>query len=347
MRGLATSPSSRIARFALVLTVASAASCFGGGSRSPSERTAPLRAGEPELFGEGLFSTPAWDFWIAFTPDERTVYFSRANGNFTYFTILETYRRAGRWTEPRVAPFSGRWSDSDPHISPDGAWVYWISNRPVPGDTGAVLVTGRNNYDIWFAERTATGDWGVPRHLGAPVSSPTTSQRSPSVALSGNLYYSTIRVGGRGGSDIWVSRLVNGVYQPPENLGDSINTRADEMEVWIAPDESYLIFSAEGRPSSLGEHDLYISYRRNGIWQRAVRLPAPINSTAADLNPSVSPDGRYLYFTSTRSVFDTIPRARYEYRDFWRKLMSPGNGLGDIYRVEIEDLGVPRPETSP
>ena len=96
---------------------------------------------------------------------------SRANGTFTYFTILETYRRAGRWTEPRVAPFSGRWSDADPHIAPDGAWIYWISNRPLPTDSGDVRKNGRDDYDIWFAERLASGEWGEPRHLGSPVSS--------------------------------------------------------------------------------------------------------------------------------------------------------------------------------
>ena len=207
-----------------------------------------------------------------------------------------------------------------------------------------MLAKGRDNYDIWFAERTASGHWGAPRHLGAPVSSGSATQWSPSVAANGNLYFGTSRSGGRGGNDIWLSRLVNGVYQPPENLGDSINTRAAEVEPWIAPDESYLIFSAQGRPDGLGDDDLYISFRRQGVWQRALHLPAPINSPAGDLNPSVSPDGRYLYFTSTRSSLDTIPPRPWDYRELWRRLMSPGNGLGDIYRVEMTQLGVPVPQ---
>jgi Tol biopolymer transport system component len=305
-----------------------------------------LRAAEPELFGEGVFSTPAWDFFVAFTPDQRTAYVCRANGTFTYFTILETYRRAGRWTEPRVAPFSGRWSDADPHISPDGAWIYWISNRPLPTDTGVVLKNGRDDYDVWFAERTAEGDWGAPRHLGAPVSSPDAVEWSPSVAANGNLYFGTIRGGGRGGNDIWVSRLVNGVYQSPENLGDSVNTRFGEYEPWVAPDESYLIISAQGRPDGLGGFDLYISFRRNGVWQKALHLPAPINSEHGDFNQSVSPDGLYLYFSSSRSTLDKIPERPWSYRELQRRLTSVGNGLGDIYRVEMEQLGVPRPATS-
>jgi Tol biopolymer transport system component len=330
------------------LTLASVvSSCIPGRSRPEDEPSATLRAGQPELFGEGVFTTAAWDFFVAFTPDQRTAYFCRANGNFTYFTILETYRRAGRWTEPRIASFSGRWSDADPHIAPDGAWIYWISDRPLPSDTGVARTQRRDTYDIWFAERLASGDWGEPKHLGAPVSSPTATQWSPSVATNGNLYYGTIRSGGRGGNDIWMSRLVNGVYQTPENVGDSVNTRFGEVEPWIAPDESYLIFSAIGRPDGLGDHDLYISYRRRGVWQRPLHLPAPINSPAGDMNPSVSPDGKYLYFSSSRSVFDNVPARPYDYRELSRRLMSPGNGLGDIYRVEMEELGVPAPAAPP
>lgn len=318
------------------------ASCATGRT-GPEEGPPPLRPAEPELFGEGIFSTPAWDFFVAFTPDQRTAYVGRANGTFSYFTILETYRRAGRWTEPRVAPFSGRWSDADPHIAPDGAWIYWISNRPLSTDSGEARAKPRDDYDIWFAERLATGEWGPPRHLGTPVSMPGATEWSPSVAANGNLYFGTIRTGGKGGNDIWMSRLVNGVYQEPENLGDSINTRFGELEPWIAPDESYLIVSSQGRPDALGGLDLYISFRRNGVWQRLQHLPEPINSRFGDFNQSVSPDGRYLFFSSTRSTVDRIPAEPWSYRELQRRLTSVGNGLGDIYRVEMERLGVPRP----
>ena len=67
---------------------------------------------------------------------------------------------------------------------------------------------------------------------------------SPSVAANGNLYFGTTREGGKGRDDIWMSRLDGGRYTTPVNLGDSINTRFGEVEPWIAPDESYLIFSA-------------------------------------------------------------------------------------------------------
>src|SRR5918995_6013518 len=108
----------------------------------------------PQVYEPGTFSTGAWDFFVALTPDQRTAYICRANGDFSYYTILETTLADGGWTEPRVAPFSGRWSDADPHLSPDGSRLFFISNRPVAPGADA---EARDDYDIWYVERTASG----------------------------------------------------------------------------------------------------------------------------------------------------------------------------------------------
>lgn len=287
----------------------------------------------PELYAPGVFSTPAWDFFVALTPDQRTAYICRANGNFSYYTILETRLVNGRWSQPKAAPFSGRWSDADPHISPDGSRLYFISNRPRSGTRPT------EEYDVWVVARTPSGAWGEPRNLGAPVNTDSVTEWSPSVARSGNLYFGADGKGGKG-SDLYVARWVNGTYEVPENLGDSINTEAGEVEPWIAPDESYLIFSAYGRPDGVGGYDLFVSERRNGVWQRARPLGGGVNSPQRDFNQSVSPDGKYLFFSSTRGAFDSVPAARLPYPEMQRRLTGVGNGLGDIYRVPLRDLGI-------
>ena len=103
-----------------------------------------------------------------------------------------------------------------------------------------------------------------------------------------------------------------------------------------------MIFSGGGRPDGKGGLDLYISFRRDGVWSSARPLGNGINSAAWDFNPSVSPDGRTFFFTSARSHFDQPPAARMTYDDLTRRLNSPGNGLGDIYSVPIEALAIPR-----
>jgi len=87
-------------------------------------------------------------------------------------------------------------------------------------------------------------------------------------------------------------------------LGDAINTKFDEYEPYIAPDESFLIFMAGGRPDGMGGFDLYISYKRNGQWTKAQNLGAPVNSTADELSPRISPEGKYFFWASARSLIN-------------------------------------------
>ncbi|HEY6901099.1 MAG TPA: hypothetical protein VI233_10670, partial [Puia sp.] len=147
------------------------------------------------------------------------------------------------------------------------------------------------------------------------------------------------RPGGKGRADIYISRLVDGGYAAPENLGDSINTGDNEYEPYISPDESYLVFMAT-YPNGLGNADLYISRRTGGGWTKGQKLPAPINSSAIEWGAKVSRDGKYLFFGSSRNtIVDVLPR-REDAKTFDLRLHSPGNGLGDIYMIKWD---APRP----
>jgi Tol biopolymer transport system component len=312
------------------------ATCLAAGFASTIDGTAATSKDEirPTLFGEAVFTTGAYDFFVALTPDQQTAYFCRATADFGSWTILETHRTGDGWAAPKMAPFSGRWSDADPHVTLDGSKLFFISNRPDSGDTA------RPSCDIWVVERSGKG-WGPPRSLGPEVCTDVT-EWSPSVAANGNLYFGSARDGGKGRDDLWMSRFVDGRYTAPVNLGDSINTKFGEIEPWIAPDESYLIFSAGGRVDGRGGLDLYISVRRDGTWSSARPLGHGINSEAFDFNPSVSPDGRTFYFTSARSRLNDPPARARTYEELTRALQGPGNGLGDIYSIPIEALETSR-----
>jgi hypothetical protein len=139
---------------------------------------------------------------------------------------------------------------------------------------------------------------------------------------------------------------VDGKYTEPEPLPDAINTQAFEADVYVAPDESFLIFTAIGRPDEIvGVHpeytrgDLYISFRRNGVWSPAQSLGSNINSAAADFAPSVSPDGKYFFFTSERGFATTTPLPKpLTYQELLTNLRSTFNGRGNIYQIDISAL---------
>jgi hypothetical protein len=282
---------------------------------------------EPALFAEGAISTADDESHAHFTADGRTVYFLKNTPSFNFWTIVVSRFRDGKWTTPRVAPFSGQYSDADPFITADGSKLFFISTRPVDGKA-------RTDTDLWVCERTG-GGWMEPEHLGPLVNSDT-PEWFPTVAANGTLYFGSARPGGKGATDIWRSRLVNGKYTEPENLGDAINSPASEVEPYIAPDESYLIFAAAGRPGGRGAFDLYISTQKDGQWSPPVNLGDKINSPAWDFAPRISPDGKYFFFTSARGFGDAAQARPLTYEELSQKLHRPGNGLRDIYQVDAK-----------
>ena len=292
------------------------------------------RAPGPELYGAGLFSTGQWDFFLALSPDGHQALFCRANDDFSAYDIYETRRDAGgRWRAPTKPAFAASWSNADPHFSPDGRTVFFISNRPDAGDTAT-----SSTYDIWTATLEPGGGWSEPRRLPAPVSLPGIDEWSPSVAANGDLYFGSDRPGGRGGLDLYVARWVGGAYQPPENLGDRVNSAADEVEPWIAPDGSYLVFSGKARADQTGGYDLYASRRAGASWDAPAPL-AGVNTRSHEFNQSVSPDGQWLYFSSTRPHQGPVGE-RFDVPRNEANVAGIGNGKGDIYRVAMRELGL-------
>jgi Tol biopolymer transport system component len=291
---------------------------------------------EPTVFAEGVVSTDDYESHPAFTPDGKTLYFLKNSPTFNFWTIVVTHFKNNRWSMPEVAPFSGQYRDADPFITADGSRLYFISDRPTLAPNGK---DEPRSLDIWMMEKRGDA-WGEPKNPGGPLNS-TGNEWYPTLASDGTLYFGSDRAGGKGRTDIYRSRLVEGKYTEPENLGDSINTASDEFEPYIAPDQSYLIFMA-ARPDGRGGSDLYLSYNRAGAWTKAVNLGEKINSIGSEYSPKVSPDGRYFFWTSTRG-FGSMPQTkRLTYVELINKLRCPGNGLGDIYQIDLSALNLER-----
>lgn len=295
-------------------------------------------APEPQLLGENVISTGDDESHPAFTPDGKTLYFLKNDPSFNHWTIVVSHEQNGKWSTPEVVPFSGQFSDADPFITLDGERLFFISTRLVNGKA-------KEDTNIWMMSREGaaagikpTGGWSAPEHLDVVNSD--ANEWFPTVSKNGNLYFGSERPGGKGRCDLYVSRLVDGKYQPPENLGELINTAANEVEPFIAPDESYIIFAGTGLPESRGAYDLYVSFRRESAWTKPVNLGDTINSAGWDFCPKVSPDGKWFFFTSNRSFADKPLEKRLSYRELLQKLHSPGNGLRDIYKIDISALNL-------
>jgi Tol biopolymer transport system component len=288
------------------------------------------RLPQPVLFAEDTISTGEYETHPALSPSGDTLYFLKCAADLNVCAICVSYHRNGRWSAPEILPFSGQYLDADPFVTKDGHTLYFVSNRPLQNGDSI-----RPDWDIWKVSRT-TGGWGQPVHLDTPVNS-NASEYYPTLADNGTLYFGSSRAGGKGGADIYRSRLTNSGYRVVENLGGPINTADNEYEPFIAPDETYLIWMAT-IPQGLQHADFYISRQQHNSWSQPVQLPAPVNSGATDWSPKVSRDGRYFYFGSTRSKTNGALPQRENIKQWNKRMQQAGNGLGDIYRVDFSAL---------
>jgi len=249
---------------------------------------------QAEVFLDGIISTKdSPEMCAAFTADGREFYYNALkNGRWAIFV---TRMLDDRWTKPQPLPFTSEYTDRDFTISPDGSRIYFGSNRPrKPGERPQQLL------DIFVTERLNRNQWSQPKVVGFPVSTDA-NENYPSAARSGNLYFFSKRDDGIGKCDIYVSRFKNGRYQPAECLGPAVNSAKNDWDAFIAPDESYIIFSSQNRDDTIGGQDLYISYRTSGgSWTKAKNMGPRINSKSGEICPSVSLNGRFFFFTSRR-----------------------------------------------
>jgi Tol biopolymer transport system component len=164
-----------------------------------------------------------------------------------------------------------------PRFSPDGRRVYFHSRD-----------------DIWVGEKQGD-EWSEPRCLGLISRFPELKAvYMPSVTMTGTLYF----ISPAHDSSIYRAEFVNGEYTKPQLLPRNINLPPfHNWAPFIAPDESYLLFSSN-RTGSLDDHgDLYISRRQaDGSWTDPVSLGEPVNSPVQEVFPGLSPDGKYLFF---------------------------------------------------
>ena len=322
----------------IVLVLLVALSFLSGPKRNAVQEEFPVLTGDylgqkppgtrAEIFAPGILSTALYERDTTISPDGKEFYFSVLVGNRGFIVVSK--QEDGRWSKPEIASFSGKYSDLEPALSPDGKKLFFTSRRPLSGEG-----VPKDDYDIWVVDRVGD-DWGEPRNPGPPLNS-TENEFYPSVTKDYSVYFTAALPVSIGGEDIFLSRFVDGKYSPPENPGSAINTEGGEFNAYIAPDESFIIYTTTGREKGLGASDLWINFRQpDGAWSKAVIMGEKVNSPALDYSPSVSPDGKYLFFTSERGKISSFSQNSPGYDFLLNMSQGCSNGNGDLYWVSTE-----------
>jgi len=277
-------------------------------------------AGVPKIFAAGVISGPANDADPTFSPDGNTVYFSRNS------TIMRSQRDGGRWSPPQIAAFSGQWMDQQPSMAPDGSFLVFVSNRPVkPGDSKGPAG------NLWRVDRLGAG-WGEPVHLPATVNRGN-STWAPSVAGDGSLYFIE-RASAEAPFRLWRSQYRNGAYLSPvaQSFGDP---RTQDVDPAVAPDESFIVFGSM-LPGPNASERLMIAFRHGEGWGTPIDLGELVNGGGVDTNEArLGPDGRTLYFSTTRTEAVRFPRTLAQAREDLARSEQWDNGSQNIWSVSL------------
>lgn len=222
----------------------------------------------PVPFAPGLVSTEHYEYSSTFSPDLKEFYCFKDGGAYKESSLVVFKYIDGTWQASTVSRRVGQ-----PVISPDGKMMH----------------LGRR-----YKARTATG-WSEVKILDAPFSELPIMRLS---ASANGMYVFDSYVKEDPKFPIRYSRLVDGRFETPQAFGEQINSGVEHFNhPFIAPDESYLLWDAV-KEDGQGSSDIYISFKQHdGTWGEAINLGDAINTEAWEASASVTPDGKYLFFS--------------------------------------------------
>jgi outer membrane protein OmpA-like peptidoglycan-associated protein/tetratricopeptide (TPR) repeat protein len=302
----------------------------------------------PKNLGDSI-NSPADEYINAITADDSQLFFTRKlmkpqQGSGRLRPEEDFYRsiqQGGAWSgsQPLGPPVNTPGDEGALCISPDGMDLYFAAGYRQDG-------LGR--FDLYHAHR-AGERWTMPENIGQPVNTESWESQ-PSISSDGKtLYFSSLRKGGQGSSDLWKSvKQEDGQWSEPVNLGKKINTSQSEMNPFIHPDGRTLYFSSSGH-LGMGGYDLFYSrLDTTGQWSEPVNLGYPINSYSDELILVVNARGNLAYFSSDKLggagkediySFELYPEARPELVTYLRGRVYDSKSRRPLEaRFELIDL---------
>lgn len=230
--------------------------------------------------------------WVSFTPDETVALFGRHDSDWDAHQVMMSVRSPQGWQTPRPVEIDGApWPAQmrAMRFSPDGRGAVF-SSAPLPGET-------RTDWDLWFVH-WHDGRFVAARRLENPVNSSAHDVHA-SIAANGTIYFASRRRGGAGESDLYRAIPDLAAGWRVERLR-ALSSAYSEADIFVAPDETYVIFARTDAPDGQGGDDLYISQASDAGWSEPIPLGEDVNSPGYEYGAWVNAAGDRLWFTGFR-----------------------------------------------
>lgn len=258
----------------------------------------------PEVFAPDVVSINGrFESTISFSPDLKELYFE-AKHEGEAFQIYFSKLVNGAWTPIKKVNFTkgNKKEEMHPFVSPNGERVYFTAFDSIFSDER-----------IWYVNRLENS-WSDAIKLNSPVNDDNIF--FPNHTKNGGLYYFNL--------------TKFKTYYAPNKNGNFIEPQVVEIDkghhAFISPNDDYLLVTARNNEEeNRKDNDIYVYFKnQDGTWSNPINLGATINTNVSEKTPSISPDGKYLFFG--RDERDIEP------------------GLANIYWVSTEVIEKLRPK---
>ncbi|WP_394748914.1 alpha/beta hydrolase-fold protein [Spongiimicrobium salis] len=230
----------------------------------------------PEIFAPDIISIKGrYEHGISFSPDLNEVYFSAnkdGGAAAIYFSKLE----GGKWTRPEKAALTQGKKEEEMHpfVSANGEKLYF---------TG--LNFDNTDVKIWSADRSGDS-WGEAKVLNSPINEDKVFY--PNMGKNGDLFYFNVSK--------------RKMYIAPKENNEFPKVR--EMKIpfgvhgFIAPSQDFMLVNARNPEDKERRSDIYVYFKKKDhSWSRPINLGSAVNTSFSETCPSVTPDGKYLFFS--------------------------------------------------
>lgn len=236
----------------------------------------------PEVFAPDIISIEGRNASsISFSPDLDEVYFTvsekdEKDEEVSIYSIYFSKLRDNELTPAKRANFTiGRKNEElYPFVSHNGKRIYFTAFDSIFSDE-----------KIWYVNRLEDS-WSDAIQLDSPINDDLVFYINQ--AKNGDLFYTSISKGK--------------MYYAPNKKGEFSEVQEVEIEFghhgFISPSQEYLlVYTRNKENEKRKDHDIYVCFNeKDGTWTKPIPLGNEVNSDLGESCPSITPDGKYLFF---------------------------------------------------
>ena len=234
----------------------------------------------PEIFAPGIISINGrYEGAMSFSSDLEELYF---NANYKdqdpsiYYSKLE----GKKWTNPKKANFTKgkKVGEMHPFVNPSGTMIHFAAHDAF------TLPHHKPSVKTWYVQRSGNS-WSEAKQLESTINDDFVFYANE--AKNGDLYYTNLSK-----RKMYYSPKINDRYPEVYELG------IGGFHGFISPSQDYVVVNAGNKEDEQRKNDIYVYFKQNdGGWSKAINLGNKVNSNFNETSPSITPDGKYLFFS--------------------------------------------------